>query len=427
MRIRCITLVVSLLASLPIFAQSGHWEGTIKAAQMNVAIAVDLEKTTAGAFIGTFDNPSMNVHALPLSDVVVNGANVAFALKVTGGGEFQGTLSADGNSISGTFHTRHDDMEMELPFELTRKGEAKIEAAPKSAAISKELLGRWSGAIEVEGTKREVGLILTNHPDGTATGVVVSSQGAEIPIAFTQKGTAFTFEAKNIGGSFAGSLGADALSGTWKQGQFSAPLTFHRTVDLLIDRWAKAAGGREKVATLKSIYREATIDVAGQSGSIHVWHTSDGKYRKEEKVATFSLVETFDGTSGKVQQGDAAARVMSAEEAAVARSKAFANTNAMFFAFFPERRRGTVAAEGNDTIVLRPDGGVEWRVTLDPQTSLPKTMTHEENGRPITVTFVSYETVDGLTLEKEIRRGIATIRFTKTVLNPPVEARMFAP
>jgi hypothetical protein len=192
-------------------------------------------------------------------------------------------------------------------------------------------------------------------------------------------------------------------------------------VDKLIDRWAAAVGGREKVAVLKSIYREATVEVAGHSGSIHVWHTTDGKYRKEEQVATFSVVETFDGTNGTVQQGDTPARAMTAAEAAVARSKAFANANAMFFAFFPERRRGTVAAEGDDTIVLHPEGGVEWRVILDPQTSLPKTMTHEENGRLITVTFVSYETIDGLKLEKEILRAPmgAVIRFTKTVLNAP--------
>lgn len=59
---------------------------------------------------------------------------------------------------------------------------------------------------------------------------------------------------------------------------------------------------------------------------------------------------------------------------------------------------------------------------LDRETGLPKTMTHDENGRTIVVTFVVYETVDGLTLEKEIRRGPigAVIRFTKTALNVPL-------
>ncbi|PYQ29009.1 MAG: hypothetical protein DMF56_12045 [Acidobacteria bacterium] len=235
-----------------------------------------------------------------------------------------------------------------------------------------------------------------------------------------------------------------AQSGHWEG--VSAPLTFHRDAasgaapasgagisrevggrsgrrstdpsETLIDRWASAVGGREKIAALKSIYREATIDVMGHTGTIHVWHTMDGKYRKEEQVATFSTVETFDGTNGTVQQGDGAPRAMSASEAAVAKSKAFANANAMFFAFFPDKRRGSVSYDG-DTIVLHPEGGVEWRVTLDPQTSLPKTMTHVENDRLVTVTFVAYESVDGITIEKEIQRGPvgAVIRFTKTVFN----------
>jgi hypothetical protein len=104
----------------------------------------------------------------------------------------------------------------------------------------------------------------------------------------------------------------------------------------------------------------------------------------------------------------------------------------MFFAFFPERRRGTIATEGEDTVVLKRDGGIDWRVVLDPATSLPKTMVHQEGERTITVTFVSYETVDGIRFEQEIDRTNgdprfhAVIRFTKTVVNPPTEPSLFA-
>jgi hypothetical protein len=115
-----------------------------------------------------------------------------------------------------------------------------------------------------------------------------------------------------------------------------------------------------------------------------------------------------------------------------ARSTPFANWNAVFFAFFPERRRGSVAIEGDDTIVMKPQDGIDWRVTLDPQSWLPKTMVHKEGNRTITVTFVSYETVDGLQFEKEIHRTTgdprfeAVIKFTKTVINPPLDASFFS-
>ena len=123
---------------------------------------------------------------------------------------------------------------------------------------------------------------------------------------------------------------------------------------------------------------------------------------------------------------------MTRQELEVATSKAYANANAMLFAFAPESHRGTVVTESDGTIVLKPQGGIDWRVTLDRETSLPKTMTHVENGRTITVDFVAYETIDGIKFEKEIHRSNgdprfdAVIRFTKTIVNPPVETSLFS-
>jgi hypothetical protein len=199
-----------------------------------------------------------------------------------------------------------------------------------------------------------------------------------------------------------------------------------------VDRWAAAVGGREKVAAVQAIYREATIDVRGFQGTIKAWHTADGRYRKEEQVAMFSSVETFDGTTATVQQGGGPPHTMEGVERARAVSSAFANSNAIFYAFFPERRHGQLVVEDDGTIVLRPEGGIDWRVTLDPQTALPKTMVHEQDGRTVVVTFVEYETVDGIKLEKEIHRSNgdprfdAVIRFTKTVFNPPIEPSLFS-
>jgi hypothetical protein len=200
----------------------------------------------------------------------------------------------------------------------------------------------------------------------------------------------------------------------------------------IVDRWAKAVGGREKVAAVHSTYREATIEVGGFSGTIKAWHSADGTYRKEEQVGMYSTVEIFDGTNGTLQQGTAPAHRMEGAELERARSTPFANWNAVFFAFFPERRRGSVAIEGDDTIVMKPQDGIDWRVTLDPQSWLPKTMVHKEGNRTITVTFVSYETVDGRQFEKEIHRTTgdprfeAVIKFTKTVINPPLDASFFS-
>jgi hypothetical protein len=107
------------------------------------------------------------------------------------------------------------------------------------------------------------------------------------------------------------------------------------------ERWVRAAGGCERLASIQSIYREAAIDVAGSTGTIRIWRTPDGRCRKEEQVAAYSLVETFDGRVGMIRMGANPPRTMTPAELARARSTSFANFAAVFFGAFPERRRWT--------------------------------------------------------------------------------------
>ena len=57
---------------------------------------------------------------------------------------------------------------------------------------------------------------------------------------------------------------------------------------------------------------------------------------------------------------------------------------------------------------------------------------HKQGEQTITVTFVDYETIDGIRFEKEIHRTTgdprfdAVIKFTKTVINPPLSAAFFS-
>jgi len=59
-------------------------------------------------------------------------------------------------------------------------------------------------------------------------------------------------------------------------------------------------------------------------------------------------------------------------------------------------------------------------------------LVHQEGEQTITVTFDSFETVDGIRFEKEIHRSAgdpsrgAVIRFTRTVINQPVDAGLFS-
>ena len=106
---------------------------------METAIEIDLTRDGAGALIGTFGQPGERLTGLPLSDFALDGTAIRFQIKGKAGERaFDGKLSADGKSITGTFTMQGFPM----PFTLTRTGDAKIAIArPEARAWATS----WSG------------------------------------------------------------------------------------------------------------------------------------------------------------------------------------------------------------------------------------------------------------------------------------------
>jgi hypothetical protein len=204
---------------------SGHWEGSAQLPNTSLAFVMDLVKNGKGELAGTFSSP--NVTGLPLSNFAIDGKSVLFQIKGAPGERgFKATLAPDGKSMSGTYAEGGYTM----PFEMARTGDAHVEAAPKIAAIGKELEGTWNGVLEADGKKLRLALIMANQPDGTAAGTAFSiDEGLEIPIsAIKQKGASVTLEFKAVGSSFSGELkaGGSEMAGTYAQREFTVPVTF---------------------------------------------------------------------------------------------------------------------------------------------------------------------------------------------------------
>jgi hypothetical protein len=217
------------LRAQPAADPSGHWEGTVHAPNMEVKIEIDLAKNNKGELAGTFGNLEQNVKSLPLSSFAVDGQSIRFQIKgAPGERTFQGTLSADGQSLSGDYTQAGHAM----PFTLSRTGDPRIEAPVRSAAIAKELEGTWNGTLDVNGTRRRLVLAMSNQPDGTVTGSIVNvDEGLEIPITtITQRASGVALDLKAVGGSYTGALNAEGteLVGTWTQGTATLPLKFQR-------------------------------------------------------------------------------------------------------------------------------------------------------------------------------------------------------
>jgi hypothetical protein len=223
----------SLLAQTAAVDPSGHWEGAIQVSGMEVRMEIDLVKNGKGELAGTFGQPDQHLTGLPLANFALDGRSIGFQIKGGAPGDraFKGELSADGASISGDFASHQVGT---VAFTLTRNGNPRIEATPRSAAIGKELEGTWNGTLDANGMVIRLVLTLSNQPDGTATGTVVNiDEGLELPITtITQKASSVIVEVKAIGGSYSGALSAEGteLVGTFAQGPATVPLTFRRAV-----------------------------------------------------------------------------------------------------------------------------------------------------------------------------------------------------
>jgi hypothetical protein len=232
---RGFTLTTALLVPLSFVRAetadpSGHWEGAIDAPSGEVHVAIDVALDDAGKLMGTFSNPSQHLNGFPLWNVAVEGQSVRLELKTSDPGvqTFAGTLSADGQSMSGDFLVSV----YAVPFTFTRTGEARIAAAPRSVAIDEALAGDWSATLNVAGKELPVVLKLRNNTDGTASGTWAIASGVATPVKIEQRGRNLTLESTVAPVVYTGALISDAssLSGTFKEGTSEQPLTFSRMV-----------------------------------------------------------------------------------------------------------------------------------------------------------------------------------------------------
>ncbi len=208
-------------------AGSGHWEGTMNVQGKDLRLEVDLVARTADQWEGAAAFPDMNAREIGLTGITVKDSAVTFGVKgAPGDPMFKGTLSKDARTLSGDF----TQGPVAGTFTLAWKGEGKVAAAVKNAALTTDFEGTWEGSLDVGGTVLRLSLTLANK-DGGATGTMVSlNQGnATIPLSvITQTDAHLTFTVPGVGGSYTGDLKEGQIAGTWTQGPGSLPLTLKR-------------------------------------------------------------------------------------------------------------------------------------------------------------------------------------------------------
>lgn len=231
---RMLSLAVALAFFAPLpralaaAGPSGHWEGKIRMPERELGFAVDLAQGPTGAWTGSLTIQGAAAVDVPLTDISVKETTVRFTASLPGTTSFEGNLSADASSLTG----KVSNVEGAVPFELTRSGEASVKLPKASSALSKDFEGTWEGAVAADGNTRRIVLKISAAPDGTATAVLISVDkgNAEIPVTtVTLKGRELELEARAVGGTYRGTLGANGeIAGEWTEKTTRIPLTFKR-------------------------------------------------------------------------------------------------------------------------------------------------------------------------------------------------------
>ena len=96
---------LAALLALPTFAQeiAGDWQGTVKAPGGELRLIVKIGESASGGWKATVYSIDQSPNPVPVSSVTLLGSNLTLNIEAVRG-TYEGKLSADGNTITGTWN-----------------------------------------------------------------------------------------------------------------------------------------------------------------------------------------------------------------------------------------------------------------------------------------------------------------------------------
>jgi hypothetical protein len=216
----------------------------------------------------------------------------------------------------------------------------------------------------------------------------------------------------------------------------SAQLSLGQTKDQVLDRWAAARGGRDKLERIRAVHSRGSVETGGMKGTFERWSTWRGESRTLLDISSaIHQLNIFDGKQGWAMDSSGAVHELSAGNLRSAISGAYEASQSFFF---PGRLPGAVVFLGRDAsqsayvIRLEPDGGNPVTVLLDETTFLPK---REETAGPLgnnhSVTISGWREVAGIKIPASTVQSTGDPKFdivttTEEVeINAPLAADLF--
>jgi uncharacterized protein len=206
---------------------AGDWQGSLNTGAGELRLVLHIAKSADGALKATLDSVDQGANGIPVSSIALKSSKLSLGIDAVHG-TYEGTVSADGKSISGTWS---QGAPLALDF---KRAAAPIKTEHKPAKPS-DIDGTWSGTLDTGTAKLRIVFHITNTEDGLIATMDSPDQNLKgMPMtSVTRDGTSIKIEAKQINGGFSGNISADlsSIDGKWSQNGAEIPLVVKRVKD----------------------------------------------------------------------------------------------------------------------------------------------------------------------------------------------------
>jgi uncharacterized protein len=208
---------------------TGDWTGALDTGLATLHLVLHVTKGPDGALKATLDSVDQGANGIPVSSVTLKDSKLNLGVDAVHG-TYEGTVAADGKTISGTWSQGKS-----LPLDFKRATLSSSSKAEEKPATPSDIDGAWMGTLDTGTIKLRVVFHIVNTADGLKATLDSVDQGVNgMPTsAVTRDGASLKIEAKKIGGAFEGKIAADlsTIDGTWTQGGGSMPLVLKRITE----------------------------------------------------------------------------------------------------------------------------------------------------------------------------------------------------
>jgi len=206
---------------------AGDWQGSLNTGQGELRLVLHITKGADGALKATLDSVDQGANGIPVSSISFKNSKLSLGIDAVGG-TYEGTVAADGKTISGTWS---QGTALALDF---KRATAPIKTEHKPARPS-DIDGTWSGTLDTGSIKLRIVFHISNTEDGLIATMDSPDQNLKgMPMtSVTRDAASLKIEAKQISGSFSGKIAADqsSIDGKWSQGGGEVPLLLKRAKD----------------------------------------------------------------------------------------------------------------------------------------------------------------------------------------------------